>query len=200
MLPFVSFSVIPPLSTSVNLGFALLSQGGWFTSFCLQSNLGCMRTTWELWHCCANHPEGVKEDFDQSELWRSSLSPTLGYSQRCTCSPGALRIWTTIFLQGCTSEMQILVIWASDNAEIILQFSGRSMTWEKWVQYFIHLYFLQYSALLRVCSIPANEYQPIYIYLNIHIWATTLSLSKWVSPVTEFSGNAALEINLECSN
>lgn len=38
---------------------------------------------------------------------------------------------------------QILVNWTLDNAkEIILQFPGRPMTLEKWVQYFICLYLL----------------------------------------------------------
>lgn len=41
--------------------------------------------------------------------------------------------------------MQISVNWALDNAkEIILQFPGRPMTLEKWVQYFIPVYLLQY--------------------------------------------------------
>lgn len=38
---------------------------------------------------------------------------------------------------------QILVKWTLENTEeIILQFPGRPMTLEKWVQYFIHLYLL----------------------------------------------------------
>lgn len=67
--------------------------------------------------------------------------------------------------------MQIFVLWALDHAkEIILQFPGRSTTLEKWVQCFIPLYLLQNSALLRVCSIPANE-DTLYIYfLYIYIY------------------------------